>query len=221
MEKYIALLNPKSEAVVKEIDDPNIDFEQLAKQIGATYNPEISVLTPEGNMQKADLSDKLADYFQTRTIEIEGMPRKYKCLELELRQKTDFWQYCKNTSCIIADRQVYDISSSMKGCLGKLTLFGQTFYIKEKDPSIKIEFDETTLDKLMQADYFNYRGNMYELQEGRGEIELKGRNYTITPTKQEALTPASNIFNPQSKRKPKETETTYKETREIIIRRTY
>jgi len=220
MEKYIAILNPKNEAIVKEIDDPNIDFEQLARQIGATYNPEINVVTPEGDTRKADLSDKLADYFQTKTIEIDGMPRKYKCLELELKQNIDFWQYCKNTSCIIADRQIYDISGSMKNCIGKLTLLGQTFYIKEKSPNIEIEFDEGTLDKLMQADYFNYRGNMYELREGKGEIELKGKNYTIAQTKQEALATES-IFNIPSERKPKETETTYRETREIIIRRTY
>jgi len=221
MEKYIAVLNPKNGAVVKEIDNPNMDFEQLARQIGATHNPEITVQTPEGETRKAGLSEKLADYFQTKTIDIDGLPRKYKCLELELKQKLDFWQYCKSTSCIIADKQIYEISKSMEESLGKLTIFGQTFYIKEKDPSMEIEIDERTLDTLMRADYFNYRGNLYELQEGKGELELKGKNYTILPTKQENPATDGSIFKFSPEYKPKSIETVYKETRQVTIRRTY
>lgn len=221
MEKYIAVLNPKNGAVVKEIDDPNMDFGQLAREAGATHNPEIMVQTPEGEPRKAGLGEKLTDYFQTRTIDIDGLPRKYKCLELELKQKPDFWQYCKNTSCIIADKQVYEISKSMEGNIGKLALFGQTFYIKEKDPSVEIEIDEGTLDTLMRADYFNYRGNLYELQEGKGELELKGKNYRILPTRQENLATEGSIFKFSPEYKPKSIETVYKETRQIIIRRKY
>ncbi len=222
MEKYIAIFNPGKNAIVREIDNPNMQFEKLARDAGVTNNADLKVITANGETQKPELSDRITEYFQTKTADINGTPRKYKCLEMELKQNLDFWQYCKNTSCIITNRQIYELSKTSADSLGTLRIFGHTFYITEKNPHVEINMDESTMDLLMRDDYFNYHGNMYPLQEGKGEVELNGKSYSIVPQKQEIQNNGNDPFKlADGKYKPQETETIYRETREVTIRRKY
>ncbi|MFH0752793.1 MAG: hypothetical protein V1914_04340 [archaeon] len=222
MKKHIAILNGET---VQEIENPNINFEELIERMGqnATQGTNINVLSENGKTKPANLKNKITDYFETRNLNVGGVPAKYNCLEIELKQKLDFWQYCKNTSCLIIDKQIFDINDKREKNIGKLKLFGETFYITEKNPNFEIEIDETTLHDLMVRNYFNYRGSLYELDKGKGEIELKGRNYTISNRKRGKRTELTNpeIFSALENPNIKSYEIRYKETKEIIIRRKY
>ncbi len=220
MEKHIAIINPKSDSIVKEINNPDVDFSQLVKEhLGRDTRPEdqVSIISENGIAKAANLEDKISDYFETRNVEIEGVPRRYKCLEMEVKQKVDFWQYCKNTSCLIANKQIFEIRKTRENSIGDLRLFGETFYISEKSPSTEIIMDEEILGDLISMNYFNYRGNLYELDEEEGEIKLNGKHYRISNRKRgqaikcESLAPKTKVTK----------EVIYKEMTKIIIRRTY
>lgn len=214
MEKKIAILNGQE---VKEIKNPHASFEELLE--GRSPN-EIRVISSNGTTRIVDLEDKITDYLETRRIEMGGVPRNYKCLELELRQKVSFNEYCKKTSCLVVDRQIFELSKKKSRSVGKLNLLGETFYITEKSPNIEIEFDGGTLHELMTKNYFNYRGSMYELTDGVGEIELKGKQYKITNRKRGELATPELIHN-QGMQGVKEYEIRYKETRTITITKKY
>lgn len=215
MEKCIAIVNGQT---VKEIEKPSISFREL---VGGNPVKEIKVLSEKGETRIANLEDKISDYLETRKVDVNGVPRRYNCLELELRQKLNFNDYCKNTSCLIIDRKIFELTKNQENSMGKLNLLGETFHITEKDPNIEIEFDKQTLQDLMARNYFNYRGSLYELNEGEGEIELRGKQYKICYKKRENQARLGTLGIHTMSGPIKEYEVKYREIREVTIRRHY
>ncbi len=242
MEKHVAILNNKADALVREIKNPDANFAELIRQIlrnpkaeekelaqrvnsyldSNESTPQVVLNYQNGQTRTAGLEDKVADYLETRTLEHDYTPRKYKCVELQLKQKIPFGQYCKNTSCIVVNREIYTVDRSKEQSVGTLKLFGDTFYIQEKDRDLEIEIPEELLSDLLRKNYFNYRGSLYELEETNGEIELKGKKYRITDRKMGAmdLIPGQQL-DLDAPANPTSVEITYRQTSEVRIRRTY
>ncbi len=222
--KNIAILNGET---VKEVENPNLNFKELIQKMGKEPTPgtSLSILSEKGKPRPADLESRISDYFETRSVNMNGMPAKYNCLDIELKNKLDFWQYYKNKSCLIIDRQIYDISNKKEKSIGTLDLFSETFYITEKDPNVEIEIEGALLHDLMTRNYLNYRGSLYELDKGKGEIDLRGKNYKITDRKRgeenlanPEMLPRQDILSKLDASNMKY-EYTYREIREITIRR--
>lgn len=223
--KNIAILNGET---VKEVENPNLNFRELIRKMGGdpTQGLSLSVLSEKGKPKPADLESRISDYFETRSLNMNGMPAKYNCLEIELKHKLDFWQYYKNKNCLIINRQIFDISSKKEKSIGTLALFSETFYITEKDPHVEIEIEGALLHDLMTRNYLNYRGSLYELDKGEGEIEIRGESYKITDRKRGAenhlATPdilSRQDILPRLDASNMKYEYTYREIREITIKR--
>lgn len=207
MEKHIVIINKEK---IQEVEDLDLSFREL---IGNKPVNEITVFSEKGDSKTASLEDRIGDYFETRRIDIGGTPKRYNCLELELKQNLKFDEYCKNNSCLIVDRKVYELSKNREKSKGHITLLGEKFYLKEKSQNTQLEISKEDFENLMFSNYFNHLGRFYAIEEGRGDIELNGKSYTITNSQ-----PTTETMPTE---KLKKYEIRYRESREVIIRKVY
>lgn len=216
--KSIAILNGKE---VKELKDRNLRLSEIIDNNAQNIN----IISKDGSARQASLTDRVSDHFETREQEMGGAPQQYNCIELEYRKKMSFEEYCRSNICLIVDGQIYEISDSQEGKVGSLRLMGETFYVHEKGKETEIETDPKTLAELLRNNYLNHKGELYLLEDRPGEIILKNKQYKISERKtEEAKEP--DIFSYLTKERHEivpgmEYEITYKETKEVTIRKKY